>query len=60
MWGLCRGSGLCCMFRAMVVDSPALLLSYSINTGALESSGLLPSCSIITILLHNTIILTMA
>ena len=36
--------------------SSVLLLTCSIATGTLESLGLLPSCSIITIALHNTII----
>ena len=40
----------------MSVDS-VLLLSYSIVSGALESPDLLPSCSIITMPLHITIIL---
>ena len=43
------------MFRAM--DIALLLLSYSISSGALRSPDLLLSYSMITVALHNTVIL---
>ena len=42
----------------MAVDSYVLLLSFSTSSGVLDSSGILLSCSIVTISLHITIILT--
>ena len=43
------------MFRGLLLCTVAVL--YSMSSGALESPDLLPSCSMITLALYNTIIM---
>ena len=45
------------LIRAMAVDYSIMLLSYSVSSGALESTDLLVSYSMIALASHNTIIL---